>query len=307
MIVCCGEALIDMLPCRAATGEEAFAPHLGGAAFNTAIALGRLGAPVAFFSGISRDLFGTRLMQALAEGTVDLRHVRLSNRPTTLAFVHLADGHASYSFHDENSAGRMLVETNLPVFDASVSALHFSGISLVAEPCGSSYEALMRRERSSRVIMLDPNIRSDFIPDRDRHLARMRRMIAMADIVKLSDEDLDWFEETGSPADIAGRWLDAGPQLVVITKGAEGAAGFTRQSRIDIPAPVVAVADTVGAGDTINAGILAALHERGLLDKRRIAGLSRDDVRTVLEVAVRAAAVTVSRRGANPPWRHELG
>lgn len=306
MILCCGEALIDMLPRRSGAGEEAYAPYVGGAVFNTAIALGRLGIPTGFFSGISNDLFGQRLARALRDSNVDLTHIRFSDRPTTLAFVHLADGQASYTFYDENSAGRMLAESDLPNLPASVEALHFSCISLIPEPCGSTYEALMRREHEKRVTLLDPNIRRDFIPDREKHLARLRRMIAMADIVKLSDEDLDWFAEDGSEDEIATRWLQAGPKLLVVTQGSKGAVAYTAKGRIDITAPAVSVADTVGAGDTFNAGILAGLKDLGLLSKPGIASLSRNDLRTVLEFAAQAAAITVSRPGANPPFRHEL-
>jgi fructokinase len=306
MILCCGEALIDMLPRETAAGEAAFAPYVGGAVFNTAIALGRLGAPVSFFSGISRDLFGARLSDALSASDVALDHVRYSDRPTTLAFVHLREGQATYTFYDENTAGRMLTAEDLPVLGAEVAALHFSCISLIPEPCGSTYEALMRREHGRRVLMLDPNIRPGFIQDRAAHMARMRRMIAMADIVKLSDEDLAWFGEAGSPDEIAREWLGRGPKLVVITRGGQGAIGFTASDRVEVPARKVTVADTVGAGDTFNAGLLAHLHESGLLQRASLAALSRDQVGQALGFAMAAAAVTVSRPGANPPWRHEI-
>lgn len=306
MILCCGEALIDMLPRTAQTGEAAFAPYVGGAVFNTAIALGRLGAPAAFFSGISSDLFGRMLAEALAASRVDLSHVRFFDRPTTLAFVHLEEGQASYTFYDENTAGRMLTQSDLPILGEQVKALHFSCISLIPEPCGSTYEALMRREHEHRVTMLDPNIRAGFIADRPRHLARMRRMIAMADIVKLSDEDLAWFGEAGSPDEIAMRWLESGPEVVVLTRGGHGAVGYSRQCRVEAPARPVDVADTVGAGDTFNAGLLAWLHEKELLNKPALAALTATDLEDALAFAVAAAAITVSRPGANPPWRHEL-
>lgn len=307
MILCCGEALIDMLPRETAGGEKAFAPYVGGAVFNTAIALGRLGAPVGFFTGLSTDLFGRMLRDALAASKVDLRHARICDRPTTLAFVHLDNGQASYTFYDENTAGRMLAEADLPVLDADVQALHFSCISLIPEPCGSTYEALMRREHAGRVTMLDPNIRAGFIPDMARHRQRMLRMIAMADIVKLSDEDLAWFGEQGEPDEIAARWLKMGPKLVVLTRGSRGATGYTATHRVEARAKRVAVADTVGAGDTFNAGILASLSEGGLLTKTALATLGEADLRGALDFAVSAAAVTVSRPGANPPWLHELG
>jgi fructokinase len=306
MILCCGEALIDMLPRQSTQGEAAFAPYAGGAVFNTAVALGRLGAPAAFFSGLSTDFFGRQLEEALAAAHVDTRYCIRSDRPTTLAFVRLSGGHASYTFYDERTAGRMIALADLPELGSEVTALLFGAISLIPEPCGSAYEALMARERERRAILFDPNIRPGFIPDRERHLARMRRMLAMADIVKLSEEDLDWFGEPGGTAAVARAWLDRGPKLVVVTRGAEGSIAFTRHHHVAIPAPSVAVVDTVGAGDTVNAGILAALHEAGLLSKAGIAGLGEADLVAMLEFAGRAAAVTVSRAGANPPWRHEL-
>lgn len=306
MILCCGEALIDMLPRRTVEGEEAYAPYVGGAVFNTAIALGRLGVPTGFFSGLSTDLFGQKLSRALEESSVDLSLVRYSSRPTTLAFVHLNNGNASYTFFDENSAGRMLEESDLPELPDSIDALHFSCISLIPEPCGSTYETLMRREHSRRVTMLDPNIRSAFIADRESHLARLRRMIAMADIVKLSDEDLAWFGEVGTHDDIAERWLASGPKLFVVTRGSEGAVGYTREAKVELPAVPVTVADTVGAGDTFNAGILAALRDDGLLAKEALAKLSRAQLEKVMAFAIRISAITVSRPGANPPRRHEI-
>lgn len=307
MIVCCGEALIDMLPRRLEGGGPAFAPHGGGAVFNTAVALGRLGAPACLFTGLSTDFFGDQLKAELEGSGVDLRHVRFSDRPTTLAFVGLAEGQASYAFYDEGSAGRMLAEADLPTLADDVAALHFSCISLIAEPCGTTYETLMRRERRRRVTMLDPNIRAAFVTDREKHLARMRRMIAMADIVKLSDEDVTWFGEKGSHGEIAARWLDCGPKLVVVTAGARGATAYARCGTVAVPAPNVAVVDTVGAGDTFNAGLLAWLHRAGRLDKEAVAALTPAEIEAALTLATQAAAVTVSRAGANPPWRAELG
>lgn len=306
MILCCGEALIDMLPRTTEAGEVVFAPHNGGAVFNTAIALGRLGVPVSFFTGLSTDFFGDQLKAELLASSVDLRHVRFSGRPTTLAFVKLTGGQASYAFYDENSAGRMLRESDLPALDDDVRALHFSCISLIPEPCGSSYETLMRREYRQRVTMLDPNLRPAFVEDREKHLQRMYRMIAMADIVKLSDEDAAWFGETGSHDEIAARWLEMGPKLVVVTAGAKGATGYTATSKIAVPARKATVVDTVGAGDTFNAGILAALHDAELLTKKAVATLSADQVGAALSLAVEVASVVVSRAGANPPWRREL-
>ena len=306
MILCCGEALIDMLPRDTRSGEDGFVPYVGGAVFNTAIALGRLGVSTSFFTGISTDHFGQQLQDALAASHVEPGYIHLSNRPTTLAFVRLKEGHASYMFYDENTAGRMLTLDDLPTLGDDVAALHFSCISLIPEPCGSTYEALMRREKDKRVIMFDPNIRKDFIPDYASHLARMNRMLEMADIVKLSDEDLAWFGETGNHEEIARRWLQRAPKLVIVTMGSKGIAGFTRDHSIVVKGEAVKVEDTVGAGDTVNAGLLAYLSDNALLTKSAVAQLSEDQLRSALAFANRAASVTVSRAGANPPWRHEL-
>ncbi|MCO5063182.1 MAG: carbohydrate kinase [Rhizobiaceae bacterium] len=306
MILCCGEALIDMLPRTTISGEDAFAPYVGGAVFNTAVALGRLGVPTGFFSGISTDFFGGMLRDGLAASNVDLGFVKFSDLPTTMAFVRLTGGHASYLFYDEQTAGRMLFESDLPAIADHVEAMHFSCISLIPEPCGGTYEALMRREHGKRVMMFDPNIRKNFIKDKASHLARMKRMLAMADIVKLSDEDLDWFGEGGATEDTAAHWLALGPKLIVVTKGAEGLVAYSRNHHVAVPAEPVTVVDTVGAGDTINAGILCSLRDQSLLTKADIAALTSGQIKAVLRFSAKAAAVTVSRAGANPPTRAEM-
>jgi len=306
MIICCGEALIDMLPRKTVAGEDAFAPYPGGAVFNTAIALGRLGAPAGFFSGLSSDLFGGQLASALDESGVDHGLAAVSDRPTTLAFVRLVDGQASYAFYDENTAGRMLVADDLPDLPDTVSALFFGGISLVSEPCATAYEALMTREAHARVTMIDPNIRPGFIQDEAAYRARLTRMMALADIVKLSDEDLHWLGGTGSLTDLARAILNTGPQVVFITEGARGATAISRDHKVFVAAQSVKVADTVGAGDTFNAGVLAALHQGGMLTKTAISGLGEHSMRAALTLGIRAAAITVSRAGANPPWKSEL-
>jgi fructokinase len=306
MILCCGEALIDMLPRESVAGEPAFAPFAGGAPFNSAVALGRLGAPTEFFSGLSTDLFGERIREALRASGVGVRYAALSARPTTLAFVRLDGGQASYTFYDENTAGRMLAEADLPALGEEITAMLFGAISLIGEPCGSAYEALMAREHGRRAVMLDPNIRPGFIADRERHVSRMRRMIAMADIVKLSEDDLAWFGETGAQDAVAARWLDAGPKLVIVTAGARGATGYTRDHRVAIAAHPAIVVDTVGAGDTFNAGVLASLHAQGLLTKGALGRLTPETLRAALTLGARAAAVTVSRAGANPPRADEI-
>ncbi|MGB4826176.1 MAG: carbohydrate kinase [Paracoccaceae bacterium] len=307
MILSCGEALIDMLPRTSTQGEACFAPYAGGAVFNTAIALGRLGAPSAFFSGVSTDMLGEILADTLAASKVDTAYLARSGRPTTVAFVKLVNGQATYAFYDEGTAGRMLSEDQLPALPADVSALFFGGISLVNDPAASTYEALQARECGTRVTMIDPNIRPGFIEGKEReYRARITRMIARADLVKLSDEDLHWLEGAGDLGALARGILARGPKVVFITEGAKGARAVTASQDRFVAATPVTVADTVGAGDTFNAGVLAALHQAGVLSKAAVAALPDAVLDAALSLGTRAAAVTVSRPGANPPWADEL-
>ncbi|MDB4053362.1 carbohydrate kinase [Octadecabacter sp.] len=302
MILACGEALIDMLPRESTKGEAAFAPYPGGAVFNTAIGLGRLGIETQFLCGMSSDFLGDILRDGLDAAGVDHSPSPKLVAPCTVAFVKLVDGQATYAFYDENSAMRTL--TVAPAIDAN--ALFFGGISLVGDGCGDTFEALMLREAPARVTMIDPNIRPSFIRDVVAYRARIDRMMEAADIIKLSDEDLHWFEGEGDLPDLARGLVAKGAKLVCITEGADGVTGYSAEHEVFVPSERADVVDTVGAGDTFNAGLLAGLDRAGNLTKAKIAGLSAEDIRSALHLGVRAAAVTVSRAGANPPTAAEL-
>lgn len=306
MIVSCGEALIDFLPRRGEGGATVYAPAAGGSPMNVAIAAARLDAPAGFFGGLSTDLFGDLLRAALSRSGVDLGYVATSERPTTLAFVNFDGGDARYAFYDENSAGRMLTDSDLPAFAKEVAALHFGSFSLAAEPCGTAFEALMRREQHSRVISLDVNVRPTLIRNRDGYLARIARLVAMSDIVKLSAEDLDWLAPQASFGDTAAAWLASGARIVILTRGRDGAEAVSAAGRVTVPGHAVEVADTIGAGDTFTGAMLARLHETGALTKAAVAGMTVEGLSALLGFAVSAAAITVSRPGADPPWRREL-
>lgn len=306
MILCCGEALIDMLPRTLPGGESAFMPVAGGAVFNTAIALARLGEKTGFYAGLSTDSFGTMLSAALDKAGIDCSLCLRAPLPTTLAFVSLVAGQARYLFYDENTAGRMLDPGTPPVIAASVTAMHFGAISLVGEPCGSAYEKLALREAPRRVISLDPNIRPQFVTDEISYRARLERLLDVADIVKVSAEDLEWLAP-GIPFEIfAEAQLSRSASVVVLTRGELGALAATRAGIVECPSVPVAVVDTVGAGDAFNAGVLAGLARSGLLSRPRLRKISRDELLPVLRLAVRVGAITVSRAGADPPFAHEL-
>ncbi|MFG6592022.1 carbohydrate kinase [Sulfitobacter sp. 1A12157] len=308
MILCCGEALIDMIPTPTNAGPDGFVPHAGGAVFNTAIALGRLGAQVGMLSGLSSDMFGRLLVDGLKASHVDVSHVALSDRPTTLAFVRLVGGHATYDFYDENSAGRMITPEDMPALSSAVSALYFGGISLACEPGADAYAALLARNAEGRAVMIDPNIRPGFIKDIEGYRHRLDRMLALSDIVKVSDEDLNWINPAPlSLRDKVAELLKKGPSVVILTRGGEGATGYLANGEeVQVPAVKAEIVDTVGAGDTFNAGVLAKMSELGQMHKSALATLPPEVLSDALAYGARVAAVTVSRAGANPPWVEEI-
>lgn len=306
MIICCGEALIDMLPRQLPDGSDVFLPVPGGAVFNTAIALGRLGEETGFLSGLSTDMFGEQLVAYLTDSGVSTDFSIRSARPTTLAFVKLTDGQAEYSFVDENTAGRMIDPASMPEIPDGVEALHFGAISLIPEPCGSAYEELHRRNRDKTVISLDPNIRPGFVNNEVQYRDRLARMIATSDIVKVSGEDLDWLEPGADFEPVARNWIADGVSIVVLTMGKDGARAITQSVDATVPGQTVEVVDTVGAGDTFNAGFLASLRASDVLSKTQLGSLDDETLKSALEFAASVAAVTVSRAGANPPWKDEL-
>ena len=308
MILCCGESLIDMIPAPLADGGTGMKPLPGGSVFNTALSLGRLCAPIGLLTGLSRDPFGMRLEDALDDAGVDMTLAVRSDRPTTLAIVTLTDGNASYHFMDENSAGRMLRIEDFPALPDRVRALFFGGISLACEPCADAYAAYAARYANDRLLMVDPNIRPDFIADRDRFMDRIRGMLALADVVKFSDDDLAWFlPDLRDMAERVAAVQALGARIVIVTQGARGAtATLPDGTTVEVAARAANVIDTVGAGDTFNAGFLAQLEADGLCTKPALAAAGADQVRAALEFAARVAAVTVSRAGADPPRRSEV-
>lgn len=297
---------MDMIPLQG--GAEGFVPHPGGAVLNTAVALGRIGAQVGLLTGLSEDIFGQQLRAALRVSHVDTRYIVTSKRPTTLAFVHLAGGQARYSFFDENSAGRMLTPQDMPQVSPDVSALFFGGISLASEPCADAYAAVLAQEGQGRLVMMDPNIREGFIADVGRYRTRLDAMIAQTDIIKVSDEDLEWIHPAAVSLQEKVQFiLQKGPALVILTRGGAGATGFLRDgTELHVAAEKTTIVDTVGAGDTFNAGVLATFAAHGVLDKPAGGVLPAALVEQALAKGAQLAAVTVSRAGANPPWADEI-
>ncbi len=299
-ILCCGEALIDLIP-----DGNSITPVSGGGVFNTAIALGRLDVPTGYFGALSLEDYGQQLENDLSKSHVSTTLCPRVDRPTTLAHVTLENGHASYHFEDENSAGRMLSINDLPPLPDQITTLFFGGISLTSDPSASAYETLLN-QNSARLIMIDPNIRPMFIMDELAYRARLMRMLSKADIIKISDEDLNWLSPETRPEQHMQRFITMGAKLAILTRGADGATAYTAQHKVTIKAPATNVIDTIGAGDTFNAGILSTLFDLDKRTKSNLATLTKSNLTTLLTTATHAAAITVSRQGANPPTKAEL-
>ncbi|MDF1855043.1 carbohydrate kinase [Pseudooceanicola sp.] len=307
MILCCGEALIDMVPAESAAGETGFVPLPGGSVFNTAIALARLGAGVAMLTGLSRDSFGVRLEAALIEAGVGTDLLIRSDRPTTLAFAHLDQGQARYEFHDENSAGRMICDADMPLIPAEVTCLYFGGISLIGEPGADTYARFAVRMAARHLLVVDPNIRPGLIGDEAGYRARLLRLLALADIAKASGDDLDWlFPDLTGIAAQADALRRLGATLVVITRGAAGAVGFARDWQVAVAAVPGPVVDTIGAGDIFAAGLLVRLGELGIRGKADLAGIARATLKDAMGYAAQVAALSIRHRGAVAPCRDEV-
>lgn len=308
MILCCGEALIDMIPRTLADGTACFVPCSGGAVFNTSIALGRLDAHVGMLTALSTDMFGQQLVTDLRASNVATGAILRSDHPSTLAFVQLVEGDASYAFFDAQSAESQLRPSDVPALPPETSALYFGGISLAREPSGDFYAALATGHGADLPIMIDPNIRKGFVQDEAAYRARLQRMMEVAKIVKVSHEDAAWLmPEAGSDAERRTYLGGGNDKIIVITRGGQGATAWLPDgTQVDVPAGRAEVVDTVGAGDTFNAGFLSALHEQGVLGPKALATLSADQLHQALTKAAKVAAITVSRVGANPPWATEL-
>lgn len=312
MIVVAGEALVDLIcPASARPGQlDPLVPRPGGGPYNTAIALGRLGVPVAFLSRISTDVFGEALVERLRSATVDTRWVQRGPEPTTLAVVALrADGSAGYAFHTHGTADRLVRDPG-PLPD-EVTALSVGTLSLVLEPGAGVYEKVLRREAAAgRLTVLDPNVRPVLIEDPDAYRARFFSWLPDVGLVKASVEDARWLAGLGADADVepvAREWLRAGATAVVLTRGADGLTAFTeRAGPIDVPAIPARVVDTIGAGDTVHAALLAWLHRHRSWSSDHLRGLDAAAWRAALRFAAAAAAVTVSRAGAESPYAADL-
>jgi fructokinase len=308
MILCHGETLIDFIPAATRDGAPAYRPAVGGSPGNVALALARLDVPVGFVGGVSTDFFGDEIFATLARDGVAMDYVSRLDRPTMLAFVDLNASEPRYAFYDNGAAARHWRLEEMPPIGNDVSALHFGSLSLIRKPAASAFAELMARERARRTISFDPNIRAGLVDDEADYRARLGEFLCSAHVIKLSGADLEWIARGEEPARFAARRLDEEARLVLVTRGAEGASLFARGGvRVSRPARKVEVVDTVGAGDAMMGGLLAALYDRNALDRSAMERLTQSELAALLDFALAVAAVTCSRVGADPPRRAELG
>ena len=296
----CGEVLIDLIP--DSPGSTNRIPHVGGGPANTAKALARLGHDVHFIDGISTDAYGQSARTELLDDEVKLDLAHTSDKPTSLAIVSLdSNGGASYQFEIAGTATFDFDLNWLP--DASryqPQVLHIGTLVTVIQPSADVLYDWALQVAEFAPIVFDPNVRSVVQSNRDIYEAAVEKWVAISSVIKVSDDDLAWLYPSASIDDVATRWVRDGAALVVITRGSEGLIGFTADGAVEVPGVKVVVADTVGAGDTVGAIIVEAMVEKGIM------ALTGDVLQDVLHRAAKAAAITCSRPGANPPYKHEL-
>ena len=302
MIVVGGEALVDLVEERGL-----LTPVPGGGPFNTAIALGRLGVPVAYLGTLSQDDYGSLLARLLIEAGVDMSLVRWSDAPTALAVVHRHhDGGNSYTFYLTGTSLTDLPPEAVPALPDEVWAIHVGTLGLAVDPPATAYEALLEREAGRRTIVLDPNVRPAVFGDQASYRARFERLAGLANVVKLSHDDAAWIYPGLEPADVLERIRALGPRLVAITLGTDGAIAASADGYTAVPAVPVTVKDTVGAGDSFGAALLAALVDHDALELDAKRPLDDSLLEEAVSYAVNAAAITCTRTGAVPPTRAEI-
>jgi fructokinase len=300
VIVVGGEALVDLV-----ADGDLLRPVPGGGPFNTAIALGRLGLPVAYLGTLSRDDYGSILAGLLVDAGVEMSLVRRSEAPTPLAIVHRHDdGANTFTFYLTGTSFADLPPDAVPALPENVVALHVGTLGLAVDPPAAAYEALLEREVGRTTIVLDPNVRPAVFGDQGRYRERFERLAGLASVVKLSDGDAAWIYPGLEADDVLQRVLALGPRLVAITTGPEGAIAASAVGHARVVAVPVDVEDTVGAGDSFGAALLAALVERDALNPDSV--LDDALLERALVFASNAAAITCTRVGAVPPSRAEV-
>jgi fructokinase len=308
MFLVCGDSLFDFfLEDEDGPGSARFAARAGGSPFNVAVGLSRLGCDAGLLTALSDDMLGRRLAQVLAVEGVSTRYAVPTRRPTTISLVGLdAAGVPEYQFYGAGSADTGLAPADLPLLGDDVQGLHFGSYSIAVAPVADALAALAGQE-AGRFISLDPNVRPSIEPDMEVWRARIGALLPVVDVVKISAEDLALLHPGSDAERFAADTIARGPGLVVVTDGGETARGFTAAGHVAaVRPPQVSVVDTVGAGDTFEAALLAGLMSHADGPAAAVAALDGAGLTALLDRAARAAAITCSRRGADLPRAAEL-
>ena len=310
MILVGGENLVDLIQSRGGSdGGLSFDAAAGGSPYNCAMALGRQGVDVSYATPISTDALGDILANTLVDSGVKLAGPRVQH-PTSLAVVMLNDGQPSYQFYRDNTAERLIEASALAdLMSEDLEAFHVGSLGIIEGADADLWaDFFCQANRHGGIRSLDPNVRAMLIHDRDAYLERLWRMVANTDLLKLSDEDLEWIYPDKSLDDALTELLKhTSAKLTVLTMGAEGCRAISKAGEVTLPAsPVANLQDTVGAGDTFMATLLAGLRDRNLLATGKLEAITDDDLQAILTAALTAAAINCERKGCNPPTSQEL-
>ncbi|MES0882590.1 carbohydrate kinase family protein [Roseibium sp. SCP14] len=307
MFLICGEALFDLFG-EASKGDSlSFDARIGGSPFNVAMGLARLGEEAGFFGGISKDMLGEKLVQKFRKEGVSEHFILRTDYLTTLSLVQKNDhGHPAYTFYGTEAADRMVTVEDLPEFAEPPFFIHVGSYTALVDPIATALKALIEREKKRTLISFDPNIRPTVVADMSLWRTNTEALVPHTDVIKVSDEDLALIAPGEACRDIARSWLKLGTGLVIVTKGADGASAYAPEIEVHGAGVKVNVEDTVGAGDTFQAALLAGLRQLGVTGRKELDTLDEKRMGRLLEFAIGAAAITCSRRGADLPFRQEL-
>lgn len=305
MFLSCGDALFDVFTgATPSLTQMDLTARIGGSPLNVALGLARLGRPVGYLTANSTDVMGQQIQAFMQAEGIDTSNVVRTSRNTSLAMVSLGEqGHPSYSFYIEGGADVSLEVSDLPDPN-QFQAISLGSYSTVVEPCASSLQTLVQRCSADTLVAYDPNVRPSIQPNAKVWWRTFEAIAARADVIKLSDEDIDFLAPGQSLDAFAERALSYGAKWVLMTRGGAGAVAYSSIGQtIEVPGRQVVVQDTVGAGDTFQAAMLDAIAEQ---DKLTPSAVRDVDMERVLNWAVTAAAITCSRRGADLPTRKDV-
>ena len=308
MILVGGENLMDMIQIDNQNENALFEAVPGGSPYNLAMAAGRQGVKVGYVTPISKDKNGEQLAQNLFNSNVSLLGPRVT-APTSLAMVHIEDAIPSYSFYREETAERLVTLDSLSKnITSKVSIFHIGSLALTGGEDALVWEEFVKRARKNNIkVSLDPNVRPSLIAEPDVYRQRIKNLMTEVDILKLSDEDLLWLfndsaDETNALAELEAI---ARAEILIVTKGSQGSAIFHEKKWHEITSlPVEKLSDTVGAGDTFMASVLAWVMKQEKLNE--LALLELNEKKELLNYAAKAAALNCEKQGCNPPWENEL-